>query len=178
MSSRKTTHPFTMVRRAIWGSRRFGGLPDDAARYLYFYYLTCPHQTAVGCMVLKEDYALADLRLTGAEWDAPTLRSKTADIAASGLIETDAETGEILITRWWQDNSPTNESWFVGALNQIDAIKSQKLRKIAQDSLGECWRAFQSAKVSPSPNGIRQPEPAPGRADLVATLNRRLGVAT
>ena len=56
-----------MVRRSVWGSERFIALPSDEARYLYFYFLSCPHQTSSGCFVLKEAYALADLAMTGAD---------------------------------------------------------------------------------------------------------------
>jgi hypothetical protein len=72
---KRTARPFTMVRRALWGSDRFMALPDDGCRYLYLYLLTCQHQTSVGCFVLKEAYALADLALTGAAWTATEYES-------------------------------------------------------------------------------------------------------
>jgi len=137
-----------MVRRSIWGSERFVRLPDDPARYLYLYLLTCPHQTSSGCFVLKEAYALADLNLTGAAWTAEKYQQARAALETSGLILTDDATGEVLIDRWWKDNSPNNESWFAGARRQCEAIQSQRLRKAAQDSLEACWAEFIAAKVS------------------------------
>ena len=135
-----------MVRRSLWGSERFVSLPDDAARYLYLYLLTCPHQTSSGCFVLKEAYALADLDMAGAAWTASRYRETKTALVASGLIMADDATGEILIARWWKDNSPNNESWFGGARKQCEAIRSDNLRTAALEALDACWADFQTGK--------------------------------
>lgn len=172
----KTGSPFTMVRRSLWGSRRFSGLPDDAQRYLYLYLLTCPHQTSTGCLLLKEDYALADLRLAGADWTAAKYRKSLAALEAAELILMDPDAGEILITRWWQDNSPNNESWFSGARKQCQAIKSEKLRKAAKDSLEACWADFLARRSPGGANPLSQ-RTSPGIPvdERLRSLGNRLG---
>lgn len=170
----KAGRPFTMVRRSIWGSIRFCSLPDDDCRYLYFYLLTCPHQTSSGCMILKEAYALADLQLFGADWDAEKFRAKTSEIESSGLILTDAMTGEILITRWWDQNGPNNQKWFEGARTQCEAITSEDLRKAAHEALETSWQTFISAKGSPPPIRAGQPATFPTAADKLNAVHRRV----
>lgn len=138
--------PFTMVRRALWASRRFAGLPDDASRYLYLYFLTGPHQTASGCFVAKTAYVLADLAMPGSDWTADTLAVRRRHLVNAGLVLADDDTGETLITRWWKDNGPCNPDWFQGARKQCEAIESQALREAAVLSLDDCWNAFQEQR--------------------------------
>jgi hypothetical protein len=153
MANRKKKIPFTMVRRSIWKSERFGALPCSETQLLYFYFLTNPHQTATGCFVHNEAYVLADLKKAGRDWTPEFYRSRKAEVEASGLILADADTGEILIDRWWDGAGPTNEKWFEGARGQCCAIESPKLRQAAQESLASAWAAFREAKgLPPLPN--------------------------
>lgn len=155
MAKTKPVKPFTMVRRSIWGSARFAALPSDTDRYLYIYLLTCPHQTASGCFKLKEGYALDDLRMTGANWTADKYRAARSDLVDSGLICHDEHTGEILISRWWQDNPPDNEAWFVGARRQCEAIESPELQRAALAALEECYGVFLAGKELSPPAALR-----------------------
>lgn len=175
-AARKASRPFTMVRRSLWGSERFVSLPDDPARYLYLYLLTCQHQTSSGCFVLKEAYALADLDMTGATWTTASYRKAKGALVASGLIMADDATGEILITRWWKDNSPNNESWFGGARKQCEAISSEALRTAAQDSLEACWADFQAGRSQAAATALGQ-RASPGAPvdERLRVLGNRLG---
>lgn len=141
--------PFTMVRRALWGSQRFCALPDDATRYLYLYYLTGPHQTASGCFLAKDGYVLADLAMPGADWTATLLTERKQHLIASDLIMADATTGETLVKRWWKDNGPNNRDWYQGAQKQCEAIQSLPLREAAVEALEEYWSAFQAKRELP-----------------------------
>jgi hypothetical protein len=141
-----------MVRRSIWHSERLDALASDAERYLFFYFLTCPHQTASGCMVLLDAYALGDLNKRGADWSLARYHEVRAALVKSELICHDQTTSEILITRWWQDNGPNNESWFAGAKRQCEAIRSDRLRKAALDALKSCWDEFMASKVPMAAN--------------------------
>src|SRR5215469_7860711 len=127
--------PFTMVRRSIWGSARFRSLPGSDAKLLYFYFLTCPHQTGTGCFVHNEAYALADLNKAGLNWTPDYYVNRKAEVEASGLVLSDHDTGEILIDRWWGGAGPNNQKWFDGARVQCGAIESPTLRQAAQESL-------------------------------------------
>jgi hypothetical protein len=175
---RPPAKPFTMVRRSIWDSRRFTALPDDLCRYLYFYCLSCSHQTGTGCFVAREAYILSDLAKPGADWTAATYRARLQHLIASGLILVDAETNEILIVGWWKDNGPSNESWFAGAKKQCEGIESQTLREAAQGALADCWEAFLSAKGLPQRQGASLSGNAISASERVATLLARSGVVT
>ena len=166
--------PFTMFRRSIWHSKRFASLPNDAARYLYIYFLTHPQQTSTGCFRLTAPHALADLAaMTGADWTAANYEAGRAAIIKNELILADDETHELLITRWWQDNGPTNEDWFNGVRKYCEAIKSPSLRAAAQDALGVCWQAFLTSKLPSIPRGASEPTPFPTAADRLNALGNK-----
>jgi hypothetical protein len=142
---------FTMVPRSLWNSASYMSLPDDEARYLYFYFLTNPHQTTSGCCVIKDAYAIADLDLKGGAWTLEKYRKIRASIADAGLIMVDEITGEILITNWWDEKGPDNGKWYSGARAQCESISSPRLRKAALEALDAWWKAYQESKGSPLP---------------------------
>jgi hypothetical protein len=150
-TARKTSKPFTMVRRSIWGSARFRSLPNSDAKLLFFYFLTCPHQTGTGCFVHNEGYALTDLKKAGMVWTPDYYRARKSEVEASELILSDPETGEILIDRWWDGNPPNNEKWLHGARAKCDTIESPALRQAAHEALDRAWAAFREAKGLPLP---------------------------
>jgi hypothetical protein len=141
--------PYTAVRRSLWDSKRFNGLPDDLCRYLYLYLLTCSHQGGAGCFVAKERYILADLQKPGSDWTEETYRDRLQRLITAGLILADAATSEILIVGWWSDNGPTNDKWFAGARRYCEAIESATLKEAAQTALAECWDSFLALKNLP-----------------------------
>ena len=146
MPKKSAPKPFTMVRRSLWRSKRFRGLPNDAARYLYQYFLTCQHQGPIGCMKLNDAYALSDLDMTGANWTRDSYQAAKTAIIESGLALFDPDTEELLLTGWWKDNGPSNDDWFKGARRQCEAIESATLREAALTALTECWEAFQVSR--------------------------------
>jgi hypothetical protein len=171
MATAKPSVLFTMVRRSIWGSERFAALPSDAARYVYFYYLTCPHQTASGCFRLKDAYALSDLELTGTKWTGSDYRQVRDALVKGGLIRHDARTGEILVVNWWKDNPPNNGSWIEGSRRQCEAIQSEDLRQAALESLKECEALLASKQNA---HQLPRPTAANGHDEKLRTLNRSL----
>jgi len=144
--NKKPYQTFAMVRRSLWSSERFRSLPSDSIRCLYLYFLTCTHLTGSGCFLLKEGYALTDLAMTGATWSPTQCREAKTVLERSGMIQTDHKTAEILITRWWAHNGPSNDSWFNGAQKMCAAIKSEELRQAAEKALEVCWQAYSAAK--------------------------------
>ena len=170
----KPSKPFTMVRRTLWRSKRFGGLPDDGARYLYLYFLTCPHQTGTGCFVADDLYVVADLRKTGSAWDLDRYKATRAHVVESGLVMFDEGTSEILITGWWNDNGPSNDDWFKGIQKQLQTIESHQLREAAQTALTDCWDAYLAAKGVPAAATSNVSSMA---TDRLAHMRNRLGTA-
>jgi hypothetical protein len=164
-----------MVRRSLWNSASFASLPDDETRLLFFYFLTNPHQKNSGCCVLKEAYVLADLALTGADWDWAKYRTATTAIERAGMIKVDDITGEILITKWWQGNEPNNPKWYAGARAQCENIASASLRKAALDDLEACWRALQEAKGTHWPGGKGPSGDGPSPNDPLGKFKNQKG---
>ena len=172
MPKKAASKPFTMVRRSLWRSKRFGGLPNDAARYLYLYLLTCQHQGPIGCMRLNDAYALSDLNMTGADWTPAKFQAAKDAILQSELALFHAETSEILLTGWWKDNGPSNESWFSGARRQCEGIESATLREYALAALDECWEAFQATRGIQPRSGAGQ---TPGISEALRNRIRPIG---
>jgi hypothetical protein len=168
---------FTMVRRSIWKSRRFGSLPDDASRYLYLYLLTCPHQGGAGCFVANEAYILSDLAKVGSDWTPRTYAKCLAAIVQSGMILADDVTGEILIVDWWKDSGTTSPDQFTGAQRWCDAIESQKIRDAAQEAIEARREVVQAMRGLPSKPVQRHHSPGVSPQVLMQSLTNRLGGA-
>ena len=60
---------FHKVSPILWQSARFQGLPSDDGRFLFFYLLTCPHNSSAGCFWLSDGYACQDLGWTQDHYD-------------------------------------------------------------------------------------------------------------
>jgi len=162
--------PFTMVRRSLWDSRRFNSLPDDQTRFLYFYCLTCQHQSPVGCFAAKPAYVLTDLRKPGSDWTPELLAARLQALVNGGLILRDEETTEILVVDWWKDNGPTNDDWVTGSRKQCEAIESQRLRETALAALEACREAMFAARGLPSRTVPRLTGPTITAHDRIASL--------
>lgn len=71
---------YSKISTSIWNSRKFASVGDEA-RLLYLYLHTCPHVNSVGCFVLKEGYATADLG-----WASEPYRKGIETLSKAGLI--------------------------------------------------------------------------------------------
>jgi hypothetical protein len=128
---------FTMVRRSIWHSGRFRALASDDARYLFFYLLTCPHQSSAGCARIPEAYVLADLNMMGACWSREKYDRVRTELISAGMLDCDPATDEILVPRWWASGPPVNLKWEQGARKACEQIESDRLRVAALRALDE-----------------------------------------
>lgn len=119
-----TKRKFTLVLRSIWRSQRFGSLKGTDPRLLYFYFLTCRHQTSIGCFHLPDAYAADDLG-----WSIADYLEARAEVIRVGLIDFDASTFEVAIDRYIQNNPPANNSHATGMQALIENIESDRLRE-------------------------------------------------
>jgi hypothetical protein len=126
-------------------------------------------------MVLDDAYAVADLSKIGSVWTLEKYQAKKAAIVESGMVLVDAATDEILVSQWWKDNGPTNESWFAGARKQCEQIESLRLKEAAQAALADCWEVFLVGKGVPVINGQLPSGLTAVGAERLATLNSRIG---
>lgn len=125
---------FSMVRRSLWRSDRFASLSTHQDKLLYCYFLTCQHQTNVGCYQLPDGYACADLG-----WPLNEYRESREIVQASGLIDYDPATEEIYIDRWLHNCPPTNEKHAAGIRKFIFGIESDRLREKVEEAFMEVW---------------------------------------
>lgn len=153
---------FNMVSPAVWRSKRWATLTDDA-RLVGMYLLTNGHQNSAGCCRLLPGYACADL----GGWALPRFLDALAALESAEIAVTDADTSEVLILRWFKHCPPTNSKHFQGTLKIAAAIESDRLRPLAIDALTAAWEAAQAARtaraaadvVSISPELRRQVRP-------------------
>jgi hypothetical protein len=115
------------------------------------------------------------LALEGAEWNLTKYRTAKSDIERAGMIMVDDNTGEILITKWWQENGPQNAKWYAGARAQCETIASPALRKAALEGLEASWRAYQEAKGTPLPGGRGPSGDGPSPDDPLVKFKNQKG---
>ena len=110
-----------MVANALWRSRRFQALADDA-KLLLLYLLTNEHQTSAGAYRLLAGYACVDLG-----WVADRFRCAMDVLLGAEMVMEDRDTSEILILRWFKHCPPMNAKHRTGA-SDGQAIRTAGLR--------------------------------------------------
>lgn len=118
---------FNKVSPKVWRDRKFRALPSNDARLLFVYLITCEHQNSSGCFRLPDGYAVHDLG-----WEASIYSEKLAEVEASGLVITDAETSEVFICEWFETNPAMSKKHAIGIERIISNIESDKLRELAE----------------------------------------------
>lgn len=152
---------FTKVSPAVWRSRRFIGLPDEA-KVGFLYLLSNAHVTSAGVYELPRGYACADLGWTDAAY-----ASVLKELIAAELIDHDPDGDVILIERWFKHNPPANDDHAIGTRRRLQAIESDRLRDKAIDAFDEANVARidrEAAKVAD------RAAKAAGRSKTVAEL--------
>ncbi|RUU11034.1 hypothetical protein EOD23_11600 [Mesorhizobium sp. USDA-HM6] len=122
---------FTKVAPAVWRSRRFIGLPDEA-KVGFLYLLSNAHVTSAGVYELPRGYACADL-----VWSETAYESVLKELVNVGLIDRDPDGDVILIERWFKHNPPANDDHATGARRRLQAIECDRLREKALSAFDE-----------------------------------------
>lgn len=122
---------FHKLSPAVWRSRRFYSLPDDA-RVLWFYFASGPHQTSAGCSRIPPAYASADLG-----WAIDRYHKAKADLAAAEMVLSDDETYEVYVCRWFQHCAPTNAKHAASISSHICSLESDVLRERIEEDFDE-----------------------------------------
>lgn len=102
---------FGKISTTIWNSEKFRSLPTDDGRLLYFYLHTCPHVNSVGCFVLREGYATADLG-----WSVERYRNSIETLSHTHLICRDKVSETVLIEGFFRFNAFANPKHAKGAI--------------------------------------------------------------
>jgi hypothetical protein len=164
------------ILTSIWNSRKFTSLKNDDAKLLYFYLHTCPQVNSVGCFVLKDGYAAADLG-----WSIERYRSAIEDLSKALLIGLDIGEQVVRIVDYLKHDPFTNGNHAKGAIKLAAALpESPEKILVFQDIAKMPFVEPQAAKdvnesATDSPpialsgdsppialsNGYRTPEPEP-----------------
>lgn len=116
---------FSKVASTVWRSRKFRGLKDDDARYVYLYLLTNSHCNSAGCYDMLEGYVIADL-----EWSGERVRAAMERLSKAFLIDVDEGAETVLIVNWVTFNEPTNAKHAIGVLTQLSSVSSERLKDL------------------------------------------------
>ena len=122
---------FTKVSPAVWRSRRFIGLPDEA-KVGFLYLLSNAHVTSAGVYELPRGYACSDLA-----WTEAAYLSVIEELVSAGLIDHDPDSDVILIERWFKHNPPANDDHATGTRRRLQSIECDRLREKAISAFDE-----------------------------------------
>lgn len=114
---------FSKVSPSLWKSKKFRALPDDAARLVYVYLLTCPHGNSAGCFDLDPAYACTDLRMPEKAY-----RKAIESLKSVGLVDFDSIENTIYLVNWATFNEPTNAKHAIGLLTQLNQASCVRLK--------------------------------------------------
>lgn len=115
---------FSKVGPSVWKSRKFWKLPDDAARFAYLYFITCPHINSPGCYDLDPAYGAIDMK-----WSVEAFRKALQSIVEVRLVEFDEVENTIRVLNWLTFNEPTNPKHAMGMIAQLDQASSSLLKR-------------------------------------------------
>ncbi len=140
---------FNKVSPTLWQSARFRGPLSDDGRFLFLYFLTCPHNNSAGCFRIPVGYALDDLGWGQDRYDEALPLLVTAE-----MVDHDEENDVVLIERWFQHNPPMNPSHRKGIIGQLEKVQSDRLRAKANDALEAAENAAHRRKTDVSANRL------------------------
>jgi hypothetical protein len=167
---------YAKISCSIWGSKKFRSVPNDQARYVYFYLHTCPHVNLVGCFVLPEGYALADLK-----WSDPIpYRKAIESLCEAGLIAFDKDESVIRIIGFLDHDPFTNPKHAAGAMKVIDRIPDcEQKQLLLQELAGK--KHVPKAEIAKALDSLskayRNPEPEPEPEPESKIRRRRIGAS-
>lgn len=92
------------VRTAIWSDEKVREDMTSDDRVLFFYLLTSPHTTALGCFYCPDGYILEDLR-----WSLERVKDTIASLCRLGVAHRD-RTGWVWLPNFLRHNVPENGS--------------------------------------------------------------------
>lgn len=116
---------FSKIRTTLWKSRRVRAMGDCTLtpRLLFLYLLANEHGNSCGCFDLDPLYVCADLQCSKDDFD----RCLKA-LCEVSLIHWDIETNTVLISKWEDENAPTNPKHAIGLFAHMENISSDPLR--------------------------------------------------
>jgi len=147
------------VSTSIWNSRKFGKVPDDA-RLLYLYLHTCPHVNSVGCFVLKDGYATADLN-----WPVDRYSKALDTLCKAYLVAFDRSENLVRVVNFLKFDPFTNPKHAQGAVKLAISLPDCLEKLNVLNDIAGCRHADESEilhrEIDRLSKGYRNPEPEP-----------------
>lgn len=125
---------FTKIAPNLWRSGYFKGLHSDDERYLYIYFMTCPHQDSTGCYHLPDAYACDDMG-----WPLTKYVAVRDKLIEAGMIDYDPGTNFIKISDWFAFNPPMNSKHLTGTLRVARKIPCPAFQESVVQAIWERW---------------------------------------
>lgn len=152
---------YAKIYCTLWRSRKFRSLPGDT-KLLYLYLHTCPHVNSVGCYVLPEGYATADM-----EWDVERFRTNIETLIEADLIAFDHTESLVRIVDYLKHDPFANPKHAAGAIKIAMKLpecpeRQQLLAEVAQQKHAQAVLAQFGLDTVSIPYRNPEPEPDPG----------------
>ena len=112
---------YQKILSRIWYNDKFSSL-DASAQRLYLYILTCPHGNLIGCFVLKEGYACADLEVLPKDF-----HKDLAKLIEKGLVKYCISHHLVLIPTFLKHNPLTNPNQKKAAIKILQDLPKCEL---------------------------------------------------
>ena len=147
------------ISTSIWNSRKFGKIEDDA-RLLYLYLHTCPHVNSVGCFVLKDGYATADLN-----WPVGRYLKALDTLCKAYLVAFDRLENLVRVVNFLKFDPFTNPKHAQGAVKLATSLPDCREKLNVLNDISGCRHADESEilhrEIDRLSKGYRNPEPEP-----------------
>ena len=139
-----STTRYGIVRASLWnGSKKWKATRgDDDARLMYFYLLTCPHRTSVGCYILPTEYAAIDL-----DWTEDRISDALSSLVAVDLISWDLNEDVVRIVDAIEKDGPKNPSAAKGMLDAALALPDCREKAECLSALANHRHAMKVAAI-------------------------------
>ena len=131
---------FAQLPVAIWTDTSFRKLSNDG-KLAYLYLWSSHHTVSAGVYRLAPGYAAIDLG-----WDIERWQAAFKLIEDEGLIKSNAETEEVLISNYLTLVHPPNAPTVKVIRNQIAGVKCPRLREIAES----LFNSFDQQRKTPA----------------------------
>ena len=147
------------ISTKIWNSKKFGKVSDDA-KLLYLYLHTCTHVNSIGCFLLKEGYATADMK-----WENDRYKKAIDSLCKAYLVSFDRDESIVRIINFFTFDPFTNPKHAQGSIKialslpdcdeKLNVMKDIATSKYGRDS------ALLMSEIDRLSIAYRNPEPEP-----------------
>lgn len=127
---------YVHIKSRFWMDEKVRGWSDDA-KLLALYLLTSPHNNVLGCYVLPELYACADLG-----WERKRFAKAFARLVEDDFVKVDPKTDLVLIVNYLRHNPIDNGNRAEGAIKVLAELPRSGLFKVLAEMVRELGKPY------------------------------------